>query len=129
MNYLLDTCTFLWFISGSKEIPLSVKEVICDPENDVYLSVVSYWEVLVKEKISKFKFPLPATEYIIRQRKNHFIESLLLNEESLQYLPKLPDIHRDPFDRMLVCQALHHGMSLITPDRLLHAYPVKILWE
>jgi len=129
MNYLLDTCTFLWYIQGSKELPSVVKEVIKSPENDIYLSVASFWEILVKEKINKFKFPTKAARYIPLQRSKHFIESLTLEEEAITYLSKLPDIHKDPFDRILVCQSLHHNMPLLTPDSMLQGYPIKTVWD
>jgi PIN domain nuclease of toxin-antitoxin system len=128
MKYLLDTCTFLWFISSDKELPHSLRELICSAENEIYLSSVTYWEILIKENLGKMKFPLPANEYIITQRKNHLIDALPLEEESIQYLSKLPHLHRDPFDRMLVCQSIHHAMPIITPDDTLSAYPIRTIW-
>lgn len=127
MKFLLDTCIFLWFISGDKRLSKSLREKICNPENEVFLSTVSIWESVVKHQLGKLPLPeLPAI-YLPTQRKKHHISSLPLDEGSVVRLSNLPDIHRDPFDRMLICQAIEHHLTLITVDDFIRSYPIKTI--
>ena len=127
MRLLLDTHIFLWFISGDARLPEDWRESIRDADNEVYLSVVSLWEALVKHRLGKLPLPHPPETYLPTQRIRHQIASLSLDEASVCHLAILPLIHRDPFDRMLVCQALEHGLSIVTVDPVFGAYPAPIL--
>lgn len=127
MKLLLDTHIFLWFISGDKRLPDAWKKSIRDPNNKVYLSVVSLWEVIIKYQLGKLPLPKPPESYLPAQRARHLIDSLPVTETSVIQLVKLPAHHRDPFDRLLICQALEHDMTLVTVDRAIRAYPVKVL--
>ncbi|MDA0838043.1 MAG: type II toxin-antitoxin system VapC family toxin [Planctomycetota bacterium] len=127
MKLLLDTSVFLWFISGDQKLSLVANEAILNPENDVFLSVVSLCEVIVKHDLGKLPLPSPPESYIPSQRAKHAIQSLGLDESSVQRLPALPSIHRDPFDRMLICQAIHHDLTLVTTDSTIRSYPVAVL--
>jgi PIN domain nuclease of toxin-antitoxin system len=104
MKLLLDTHVFLWFISGDERLPDAMCDSIRDPDNEVYLSVVSLWEAIVKHQLGKLPLPQPPESYLPVQREKHQISSLSLDEGSVSQLVNLPAIHRDPFDRMLVCQ-------------------------
>ena len=128
MNLLLDTCTFLWLIQGSSELSSRARARIRDPENDVYLSSVSTWEMALKCSLGRLRLPEPVDAFVIGMRESHEIRSLELAEEATLQLGKLPDFHRDPFDRMLVCQAITHGLTLVTPDTLIRQYPVRTDW-
>jgi PIN domain nuclease of toxin-antitoxin system len=127
MRLLLDTHIFLWFISGDARLPTEWRERIRDTDNAVYLSVVSLWEALVKYRLGKLPLPHPPESYLPTQRARHQIASLSLDEASVCHLSILPAAHRDPFDRMLVCQALEHGLSIVTVDPVFEAYPVPLL--
>jgi PIN domain nuclease of toxin-antitoxin system len=127
MRLLLDTHIFLWFISGDAQLPADWRERIRDADNEVYLSVVSLWEALVKHRLGKLPLPHPPETYLPTQRARHQIASLSLDEASVHHLAILPSVHRDPFDRMLVCQALEHGLSIVTVDPVFGAYPAPIL--
>lgn len=129
MRLLLDTSTFLWFLSADSKLPETVSQAIRSPENEVWLSVVSFWEILVKHQLGRLPLPEPAFTYIPRQRERHRIGTLPLEEGAMVHLTKLPRIHRDPFDRVLVCQALEHDLLLVTSDEVVQSYPVKILWR
>lgn len=129
MNLLLDTCTFLWFINADKNLPASVRQRIAHPDNEVLLSVVSLWEAAIKHQIGKLKAPQPVVSYLMEQRERHAVASLPLDEASLKHLEKLPPHHRDPFDRILICQATEHGLTLLTPDKAITQYPVKTEWD
>jgi PIN domain nuclease of toxin-antitoxin system len=127
MRLLLDTHIFLWFISGDARLPTDWRESLRDADNAVYLSVVSLWEALVKYRLGKLPLPHPPESYLPTQRARHQIASLSLDEASVCHLSSLPAAHRDPFDRMLVCQALEHGLSIVTVDPVFGAYPAPIL--
>lgn len=127
MNILLDTHIFLWYISGDQRLSEDKRESIRDPENNVYLSVVSLWETIIKHQLGKLKLPEPPESYLPIQRERHQILSLTLDEASVSYLAQLPPIHRDPFDRMLICQANVHGLTMVTVDDVIRTYPVNVL--
>ena len=129
MKLLLDTCTFLWFITADERLPPDVRKSIQSPDHEVWLSVVSFWEILVKHRLGRLPLPESPASYILKQRERHGIDSLSLQESAAVHLAKLPDHHRDPFDRMLICQAIDHGLTIATPDPAIHSYPVKVLWE
>jgi PIN domain nuclease of toxin-antitoxin system len=129
MILLLDTCTFLWYISADDRLPHVVRDAIRSPGNEVLLSVVSFWEILLKNRLGRLVLPESPATYIPRQRKRHRIDSLDLTESAVSHLARLPDRHRDPFDRMLVCQAIEHGLTIVTPDESVRSYPVKTDWE
>lgn len=128
MKLLLDTCTFLWLISGADELSHAARDLFQDPANRVFLSSVSVWEIAVKNDLGRLPLPDPAERFVPEQRKLHAIESLPLEEGAALMLAKLPSYHRDPFDRMLVCQANYHSMSLLTPDTQIARYPVRCIW-
>ena len=128
MRLLLDTCTFLWLVSDSPRLSGRAREQFSLPENEVYLSAASAWEIAVKEKLGRLPLPAPPAEFVPGQRKAHGIEPLAVDEEAALYVPHLPDLHRDPFDRMLVSQATVHGLVLMTPDRDIRQYAVRTLW-
>ncbi|MGH8064644.1 MAG: type II toxin-antitoxin system VapC family toxin [Candidatus Entotheonellia bacterium] len=127
MRLLLDTHIFLWFISGDAQLPADWRDSIRDGGNEVYLSVVSIWEAFVKHRLGKLPLPHPPAHYLPAQRARHQIGSLPLDEASVCQLAALPSVHRDPFDRMLVCQAIEHGLTLVTVDPVFQAYPAPIL--
>ena len=128
MRLLLDTCTFLWILGGAKELSPRAREAFADPANEVYLSAVSGWEIAVKNRLGKLPLPAPPEEFVPAQRAAHGIEPLPLDEECALHVAKLPDLHRDPFDRMLVAQALVGGLVLLSPDEPIRQYPVRTLW-
>ena len=128
MRLLLDTCSFLWIVSASKEISAPARAACSDPENEVFLSAVSAWEIALKYALGKLPLPDSPTRYLPSSRARHGFEPLPLDEEAVLQLPKLPALHRDPFDRMLVCQAIAHGLDIVTPDSGITQYPVRTLW-
>ena len=127
MRILVDTCEFLWFISGDSALPLKIKQEIQDPRNEVYLSVVSLWEIILKHRLGKRPLPQSADLYIPAQRDLHGIRSLSLEESSVKRLAALPSFHRDPFDRMLVCQAQDYAFHFASSDLVMRQYPVSLL--
>jgi len=128
MRILLDTSTFLWIITDAPELSPRACQLFSDPTNEVYLSTVSTWEIAIKYALDRLPLPEPPERFIPFQRKEHGVESLLLDEEATLHLARLPRIHKDPFDRMLVCQALVHGLVILTPDEFILQYPVRWIW-
>ena len=128
MTFLLDTCTFLWLVSDAPELSSNARDYFKNPDNDVYLSAVSTWEVAVKHALGRLPLPEPPDRFVPMQRERHGIVALPLEEEATLYLPRLPSLHSDPFDRMLVCQALVHSLVLLTPDKEISRYPVRTTW-
>jgi len=128
MKVLLDTCTFLWIISDDPKLSNRARELHSDAVNQVYFSSVSAWEISVKNALGRLPLPGPVDRFIPEQRESHGIEQLVLDEIAALQLPRLPDLHRDPFDRMLVCQAIVNGLTLLTPDELIAQYPVRSIW-
>lgn len=128
MRVLLDSCAFLWIIGGSTKLSPEATAIFQDPNNEVYLSAVSTWEICVKAGLGKLPLPEDPSRLIPKHRESHGIRPLPLGEAATLYAHKLPDHHRDPFDRMLVCQALAENMTILTPDKDIAAYPVRTAW-
>jgi PIN domain nuclease of toxin-antitoxin system len=128
MRLLLDTCTFLWLAADAGALSSRAREIFQDPGNDVYLSSVAAWEIAVKYALGRLPLPAPPERFVPAQREAHGIAALPLDEESVLQGHRLPGLHRDPFDRMLICQAIVHGMTIVTPDPLVAQYPVRTRW-
>lgn len=128
MKLLLDACSFLWITTAQAELSSTARTAFENESNETYLSVVSAWEIAIKNGLKSLSLPEPVQVFIRRARMLHKIESLDLDEEAILQLPRLPPLHRDPFDRMLVCQAIAEGMAILTPDELIRQYPVRTIW-
>jgi PIN domain nuclease of toxin-antitoxin system len=98
-----------------------------DSSNEIFLSVASIWEATIKYQLGKLPLPDVPGKYLTDARKRHQISSLPVDESSIARLLDLPDLHRDPFDRLLICQALHHGLTLVTVDKEIRQYQVPVL--
>jgi PIN domain nuclease of toxin-antitoxin system len=128
MRLLLDTCTFLWLITDAPDLSATVRARFTDPANEIFLSAASAWEIGIKWKRGRLPLAQPPTSFVPDQREAHGITPLAIDEESALHVTRLPDLHRDPFDRMLVSQAIVHGLVLLTPDPLVTQYPARTLW-
>ena len=128
MKLLLDTCSFIWFLADSPELSANARAAILDPANEVYLSAVSGWEIGRKSARGDLELPARPEVIIPQVRVESGILSLPVTEEEAIGAEKLPLLHRDPFDRMIMSQALVQGMLVVTPDPAFGAYPVRLLW-
>lgn len=128
MRLLLDTHVFLWFISGDSRLSSIAQQSIRDPANDVFLSVVSLWEAILKHGLGKLPLSQAPEIYLPLHRQRHNIASLPIDEPSVAQLAQLPNLHRDPFDRMLLCQARAYDLTLVTVDPVMRDYPVSLLF-
>ncbi len=122
MNYLLDTHIFLWFIMGFNKLGKKNIELIKSKENNIFISVVSFWEIIIKANNSKIELPKPYFNYLNSSRIKHDINILYLDENSLSFLENLPEIHKDPFNRILLCQTISNNFKLLTNDLILKKY-------
>ena len=128
MRLLLDTCTFLWIAADAPDLSARARDLFADPDNEVYLSAASAWEIAVKHTLGRLPLPDRPERFVPDQRGRHGIQALPVDEESALHLARLPGLHRDPFDRMLVSQALVHGLVVLGPDRRVSQYPVRVAW-
>jgi PIN domain nuclease of toxin-antitoxin system len=128
LKLLLDTCTFLWIAAGDRAVPPRVVELFRAPDNEVYLSAASAWEIALKHAIGRLPLPEPPERFVPAERAALAIAPLPIDEESALHLARLPALHRDPFDRMLVSQAIVHGLAILTPDPLIMQYPARTVW-
>jgi PIN domain nuclease of toxin-antitoxin system len=128
MSFLLDTCSFLWVTLKPKKLSDGFLKCFSNPSNTIFLSSVTVWEIGVKYSIGKLTLPTTPSMFIPEQRESHHITPLDLNETDTFHLETLPFIHKDPFDRMLVCQAIERSLTILTPDPLIRQYPIRTLW-
>jgi PIN domain nuclease of toxin-antitoxin system len=129
MKYLLDTCTFLWAIATPEVLPPRVAEQILDVANEVYVSIASAWEIAIKVGTGRLALREDPDRFVPRHRTAAGFAALPIDEESALHVWRLPTLHRDPFDRMLVSQAIVHGMTILTPDPLVTQYPARTTWS
>ena len=128
MRLLLDTSTFLWIVLNAPELSERARQLFAEPDNEVYLSSVSAWEIAIKHALGRLPLPEPPERFLPAQRRAHGIEPLPLDEQSTFQLSRLPALHNDPFDRMLICQAIVAGMTILSSDELVSQYPVRVVW-
>jgi PIN domain nuclease of toxin-antitoxin system len=128
MGYLLDTHTFLWFVAGDRKLPASVKEIIKDVSQPCFISVASFWEIAIKMQIRKLKIDI-SLEELYRFAERNQIEVIHINERHLIALLGLELIHNDPFDRLIISQAMTEELVIITRDKAIKKYKVKQRWR
>lgn len=128
MKLLLDTCTFLWISGGARSLPPRAADLYRSTEHEVYLSAASAWEIAIKHQNGRLLLPEAPQLLVAGERERLGVLALPIDEESALHIARLPPLHRDPFDRMLVAQAIVHGMTILTPDPLVTQYPARTLW-
>ncbi len=128
MRLLLDTHAFLWFITDAPKLSSRAKNLMEDPENDRIMSVASLWEIAVKNSLGKLELKEPFEIFIPRQLERNAIALRSIEVEHLAKVVKLPFHHRDPFDRLIVAQALAENLSIVSIDSRLDDYGISRLW-
>lgn len=128
MKLLLDTCTFLWIAGGGRALPAAVATAYQSQDNDVFLSAASVWEIAIKYSQGRLPLPVAPERLMADERQRRGLTPLAVDEESALHVTKLPPLHGDPFDRLLVAQALVHGMTILTPDPIVARYPARTMW-
>lgn len=126
MRLLLDTCTLIWLVTGERKLPERVTEAIANRE--VVLSAASAWEIAIKHAKGSLRLRQPPEHLVPAARERYGFQSLAIDEASALHVAKLPRLHADPFDRMLVSQAIVHGLTIVTPDPEITQYPARTIW-
>ena len=128
MIYLLDTHALLWYLNDDAQLPAHAKACIEAPEHDLLVSMASLWEIEIKASLGKLKLrtSIEAIYAVIIQQN---MRELPISVAHLVRLHTLPFHHRDPFDRLLIVQAMEEGADIISGDRNFPMYPVRIVWE
>jgi PIN domain nuclease of toxin-antitoxin system len=127
MAFLLDTHAFLWFVSGDTQLPSPIREIIKDINQPCFLSAASLWEITIKKQIGKLKINISLEELFDYADRNQ-IEIVPITTEHLLTLSKLPQHHSDPFDRLIISQAISENLILVSRDKEFKKYKVKQKW-
>lgn len=129
MRYLLDTHTFLWMRHAPHLLGEFARSIVTDGDQSLKLSLVSAWEMAIKASIGKLRLPVPIGKLLAEARSDHGITTLPIAESHVLRVEHLPFHHRDPFDRLLVAQALEEGLTLLSGDGAFDAYGVPRVWS
>lgn len=128
MKYLLDTPVFLWWVGDSSKLSPQVIELLKRTENEIYFSLACIREIQIKNQIGRVDLPVPLMDIIQFQFTHNGIAILPMTLKHMQALTLIPNHHADPFDRVLVAQAITEDMTIITPNKIIALYPVKVFW-
>ncbi|MFQ5773568.1 MAG: type II toxin-antitoxin system VapC family toxin [Kiloniellaceae bacterium] len=127
MNLLLDTHVLVWWFQANPRLGPKAGTCIADPENFVWVSAASVWEIAIKSAIGRAGFDDMLARHLPDAIAEDGFRPLSISVDHAAMVPSLPDHHRDPFDRILVAQALAEGLQIVTADRAIAAYPVSTL--
>ncbi len=129
MKILLDTCSFLWFVNGElNHISKVAEEIFLDKESEIFLSIVSCWEISIKWSINKLGLLHPPDTFLKTQIKSNHLSLLSIELEHTIQVAKLPFHHHDPFDRLLISQAIIEDIPLMSSDKTLSQYKIERIW-
>lgn len=128
MKLLLDTHVFLWWNEANPRLSRRALRLLSDPSNRLFLSVVSVWEIVLKVQSGKLKLPSAAALYVPSRLNHYNVETLPLSLNQVLAAEALPSRHKDPFDRMLVAQAQHEQIPIVTHDPQIRGYEIEIVW-
>jgi PIN domain nuclease of toxin-antitoxin system len=128
MGYLIDTHIFLWFVSGDKKLPKTLKQKIEDINTPCFISIASFWEITIKKQLGKLELKLSLKELFQYAERNN-IEIVQIAYDHLNQLSKLPNIHGDPFDRLMISQVISEKLILLSVDETLRNYKVNVEWK
>ncbi|WP_017655940.1 type II toxin-antitoxin system VapC family toxin [Fortiea contorta] len=128
MQVLLDTHTLIWFFQGHKSFSDKMRILVEDENNEKLISIVSVWEMSIKQSIGKLSFSLPIKTFIQQQIALNDFNLLNINLDYIDVITTLPLQHRDPFDRILIAQAMVENIPIISADTAFDAYSITRLW-
>ena len=128
MRLLLDTKALIWWHDFPDKLPTTVRTALQDHTNEVYISVASAWEMQIKMQLGKLNLSKSWDEIIEVELTNNGFEFLKADRPHIRVLDSLPFHHKDPFDRLLIAQAIHENLTLISDDPKFPSYPVTLLW-
>lgn len=128
MKFIADTHAFLWFITDSEQLSPKAKALLESSENERILSAASIWEIAIKTSLGKLSFKHPLEQFLPEQIRLNYFQVLDISGEHALRVAGLPMLHRDPFDRMIVAQALLEQLPLLSNDGALDSYGIRRLW-
>lgn len=128
MKILLDTHCWLWWIAEPGRLKEGVRRQIADRKNEIYLSAVSSWEIAIKYSLGRLALPEPPVDFVPKRLARDAISPLPIQHIHALYVSRLPHHHKDPFDRLIICQAMIERIPILTVDPQFEPYDVKILW-
>lgn len=128
MNYLLDTHTLLWIVTDNARLSEVATAIYLDSENDLFLSAASIWEMAIKINVGKLHFDYPLKEFIRRHVFGNAIKIMDIQLDHLYPVETLPHHHRDPFDRLIITQAMIENIPILSADDAFDQYPVHRIW-
>jgi PIN domain nuclease of toxin-antitoxin system len=127
MRYLLDTSVFLWVLTGQDKLNPRAQEILTSASSELHFSAVGTWEISIKFALGALRLPKPPREFVLHALRYWPVQALTITHEHTLRAGELPLHHRDPFDRMLIAQALVEGMVLLTADRAFQDYKVELI--
>jgi len=127
MKLLLDTHAFIWWDSDPARLSAPALAALREPANEVWLSVASVWEMVIKAQLGKLTLRLPLADIVMQQQANG-LQILPATLAHALAVAGLPAVHKDPFDRILIAQANVEGAELVSADQVVRQYPVRVLW-
>ena len=128
MKFLLDTHTFLWSVLNQPELSSIAHDLIIDPNHDILLSPATYWEIAIKISIGKYQLPGPYEAWMNQQLLTNTFGILPITIANTAIIINLPFHHKDPFDRLLIAQAIVENIPIISADGIFDSYPVDQIW-
>jgi PIN domain nuclease of toxin-antitoxin system len=128
-SFLVDTCVLLWLELLPSRVPKGLIDMLADQDNEVFVSAASVWEIVLKWTAGKLSLPSEPANFVATVRSKSNLGTLALVEAAALQTAKLPLLHKDPFDRLLIAQAIEHGLTLATPDPLIRQYAVRTIWD
>lgn len=128
MKLLLDTHSFLWFFKGDPKLSATARILMEDENNEKLISLASIWEMAIKQSLGKLTLSLPLPDYIAQKLAFSDFRLLDINIDHIAVIATLPFHHRDPFDRLLIAQAMVEKISILSADSIFDAYPIQRLW-
>ena len=126
MKLLVDTCTLIWLLTNERPLGPRARSALASGE--AYVSTVSAWEIALKFSKGHLRLNEPPDRLVPAARERYGFATLPIDEDSALHVIKLPPIHTDPFDRLLVSQAIVHGLTIVTPDPKITQYPARTIW-
>lgn len=125
--FLLDTNALIWTLSDPEKLSNPAKDVITNSENKLFISIASLWEITIKQSIGKLDLEGDVLD-IVEECEREGINILSIQPQHLKKLEQLPLIHRDPFDRLIISQAIYEGLTIVTRDSMIPKYDIGVLW-
>lgn len=128
MRFLIDTHTLLWIVDDDPKLSDKAKKIFLNNNNDIFVSIASIWEMVIKISLKRLEIPGTLSEFVKEHIRGSKIEIMSIDLNHLYQLENLPFIHRDPFDRIIIAQAIIENIPVISKDEVFDGYPIQRIW-